>query len=91
MSFTFRFTCPYDISSPESRLERVIDTVETNVSAESDVSGYSGSDRAYSGNTVTWTLDGLDAGDLSQDTRQAMIEAIKAELPGAAEFEIVTE
>jgi hypothetical protein len=72
-------------------LERAINAAADNVSAESDVSGYTGSEREYSGHTVTWTLNGIDAMDLSQETRQAMIDAIKVELPGAAEFEVVEE
>ncbi|WP_459194712.1 hypothetical protein [Halosimplex sp. J119] len=89
MSFTFRFTLPYEVASPESRLDRAMDAAAQNVSAESDVSGYTGSDREYSGNVVTWTLNGIDAADLSQETRQAIMDAIEAEMPGAAEFEIV--
>jgi len=91
MAFTFRFTCPYKVTSTESRLERAIDEAATNVSAESDVSGYAGSERKYSGHEVKWTLLGIDSTDLSQETRQTIIDAIQTELPGAAEFEIVEE
>jgi hypothetical protein len=89
MTFTFRFTCPYRVVSVESRLERAIETAATNASTESDVSGYSGGEREYYDDEVTWTLNGVDREDLSQATREAIITAIQSELPGAADFEIV--
>lgn len=89
MTVTFRFTTPYTITSPESRLEAAQQQAAENASAESDLSGFSGSKREYSGKTVTWTLKGIDAADVSSDTQQAMIDAIQKHFPGAAEFEIV--
>lgn len=88
MTFTFRFTLPYRAIEPERRLEKAQQEAAANVSAESDLSGFAGSEREYSGNAVTWTLHGLDASDLSPETRQAVMDAIQNHLPGAAEFEI---
>jgi hypothetical protein len=91
MSFTFVFETPYEITSAEVRLNRAQQQAATNISAESDLSGFSGSERVYEGNQVTWTLIGVDAVDLSQETRDEIISAIQSELPGAAEFEVVSE
>lgn len=91
MTFTFRFTVPYAVISPESRLDAAQQEAAANASASSDLSGFTGSERRYSGNTITWTLKGLDADDLSPETRQAVMDAIKNHLPGAAEFEIVSD
>jgi hypothetical protein len=89
MTFTFEFTLPYNVVEPESRLEAAQQEAASNASAESDLSGFSGSVREYRGNRIQWTLNGLNPSDLSPETRQAVITAIQNHLPGAAEFEIV--
>lgn len=89
MTFTFQFTLPYQVVGAESRLMAAQQEAAANASAESDLSGFTGSTREYRGNTCTWTLHGLDAADLSAETRQAVMDAIENHLPGAAEFEIV--